>query len=71
MVPSPNLPPDPDDDPEGYVGLDADSAAARARERGWSAVRALPPGTLITLEYVAGRLNFEVRGGTVRRCWKG
>ncbi|MBH1936569.1 proteinase inhibitor I78 [Streptomyces sp. AV19] len=74
MVPLPNLPglpPDPDDDPEAYAGLDAEDAAARARARGWTTVRALPPGTVITLEYVAGRLNFEVADGVVRRCWKG
>ncbi|WP_171172080.1 I78 family peptidase inhibitor [Streptomyces sp. I05A-00742] len=71
MVPLPNLPQDPDDDPEAYVGLDAGRAEARARSRGWSTVRALPPGAVITLEYVVGRLNFEVADGTVRRCWKG
>lgn len=71
MVPLPNLPTDPDDDPEEYVGLDAEGAAARARARGWTTVRALPPDTVITLEYVIGRLNLEVADGLVRRCWKG
>ncbi len=42
-----------------------------ARERGWSAVRSLPPGAIITMEYRSGRLNFEVTAGRVTRCWKG
>ncbi|MEU1313206.1 I78 family peptidase inhibitor [Streptomyces cinnamoneus] len=71
MAPLPHLPADPDDDPEGYVGLPAEAAAARARARGWTDVRALPPGAIITLEYRAGRLNFEVGHGSVLRCWKG
>ncbi|MEV4439005.1 I78 family peptidase inhibitor [Streptomyces sp. NPDC049577] len=71
MAPVPDLPPDPDDVPEEYVGLDAEEAAARARARGWTTVRALEPGAIITMEFLSGRLNFEVVGGTVRRCWKG
>ncbi|MEV5510071.1 I78 family peptidase inhibitor [Streptomyces orinoci] len=71
MVSLPNLPPDPQDDLGRYLGLDAESAAALAREQGWRTVRSLPPGTVVTMEYVAGRLNFEVDGGRVRRCWKG
>ncbi|MFI9722557.1 I78 family peptidase inhibitor [Streptomyces sp. NPDC052396] len=71
MVSLPNLPPDPDDDLGQYLGLTAGAAAGLARERGWSTVRSLPPGTVVTLEYVAGRLNFEVADGRVRRCWKG
>ncbi|MFI1258374.1 I78 family peptidase inhibitor [Streptomyces netropsis] len=71
MAPLPNLPTDPDDAPEAYVGLDATAAAVRARARGWATVRALPPGAIITMEYQVGRLNFEVEGDTVRRCWKG
>ncbi|MBC2878129.1 MULTISPECIES: I78 family peptidase inhibitor [Streptomyces] len=71
MVPLPNFPQDPDDDLDAYAGLDAGRAAARARERGWTTVRTLPPGAVITLEYVVGRLNLEVAGGTVLRCWKG
>ena len=42
-----------------------------ARERGWSTVRSLPPGAIITMEYRAGRLNFEVKDGRVARAWKG
>ncbi|MFC5724830.1 I78 family peptidase inhibitor [Streptomyces gamaensis] len=66
-----DLPPEPDEPPGTYVGLGAEEAAGRARARGWTTVRALAPGTVITLEYVVGRLNFEVVDGTVRRCWKG
>ncbi|MGW0669732.1 hypothetical protein ACWD28_22130, partial [Streptomyces sp. NPDC002746] len=29
----------------------------RARERGWTTVRALPPGTVITMEFLGGRIN--------------
>ncbi len=53
------------------MGLDAESAERQARARGWSTVRSLPPGAIITMEYRAGRLNFEVTNGTVTRCWKG
>ncbi|MBT2399629.1 I78 family peptidase inhibitor [Streptomyces sp. ISL-100] len=61
----------PDDAPEAYVGLDAAGAERLARERGWTTVRALPPGSIITMEYLEGRLNFEVKDDTVIRCWKG
>ncbi len=71
MAPLPNLPSDPHDDPEAYVGLAAGPAAERARARGWTDVRALPPGAIVTMEYRVGRLNFEVEDDTVRRCWKG
>ncbi|MGH4030885.1 I78 family peptidase inhibitor [Actinomycetota bacterium Odt1-20B] len=71
MAPIPTPPVEPDDAPDSYVGLAAEQAELRARERGWSTVRSLAPGTVITMEYLAGRLNFEVDGGTVRRCWKG
>ncbi|GAA3070303.1 hypothetical protein FHS39_003972 [Streptomyces olivoverticillatus] len=71
MAPLPHFPSDPDDDPGAYAGLDAETAAERARSRGWTEVRALAPGTFITLEYRVGRLNFEVEDGLVRRCWKG
>jgi hypothetical protein len=54
-----------------YVGLDAAAAERQARERGWSTVRSLPPGAIITMEYRVGRLNFEVKDGTVARAWKG
>lgn len=56
---------------DSYVGLAAEGAERQARERGWSTVRALPPGAIITMEYLAGRLNFEVKEGVVIRCWKG
>ncbi|MFC7306958.1 I78 family peptidase inhibitor [Streptomyces monticola] len=71
MAPIPTPPAEPQDAPESYVGLDAAGAERLARERGWSTVRSLPPGTIITMEYLAGRLNFEVSDDTVTRCWKG
>ncbi|MDF3300005.1 I78 family peptidase inhibitor [Streptomyces tropicalis] len=71
MAPIPTPPAEPQDSPDGYVGLEAEEAERLARERGWSAVRSLPPGTVITMEYRVGRLNFEVADGRVRRAWKG
>lgn len=70
MAPNPRSE-EPQDNPDNYVGLDSARAERLAEERGWSAVRSLPPGAIITMEYRAGRLNFEVTGGTVTRCWKG
>ncbi|KAF4407172.1 MULTISPECIES: proteinase inhibitor I78 [Streptomyces] len=60
-----------DDDPETYVGLSGAVAEQRARERGWSTVRSLPPDAIITMEYMAGRINFAVKDGEVVRCWQG
>lgn len=71
MAPIPTPPQEPQDALDSYVGLDAADAEHRARERGWSTVRALPPGAIITMEYRVGRLNFEVADGTVTRSWKG
>jgi len=71
MAPIPTPPAEPQDSPNTYVGLDAPEAERLARERGWSTVRSLPPGAIITMEYRAGRLNFEVKDGTVARAWKG
>ncbi|MFC5959065.1 I78 family peptidase inhibitor [Streptomyces sp. NPDC005774] len=68
-IPTPSA--EPDDSPDAYVGLPVDRAERLARERGWTAVRSLPPGTVITMEYRVGRLNFEVKDGTVARSWKG
>ncbi|WP_137990257.1 proteinase inhibitor I78 [Streptomyces vilmorinianum] len=68
--PSSSVPPD-DAAPESYVGLAAGRAEQLARDRGWSVVRSLPPGSIITMEYLEGRINFEVTGGTVTRCWLG
>ncbi|MEU0674077.1 I78 family peptidase inhibitor [Streptomyces sp. NPDC006172] len=62
---------EPQDSPDGYVGLDAQSAERLARERGWTTVRSLAPGTVITMEYRVGRLNLEVSDGLVNRAWKG
>ncbi|MFG2289158.1 I78 family peptidase inhibitor [Streptomyces sp. NPDC048595] len=67
----PNLPNSPQDDIGTYVGLDRRDAEERARARGWTTVRSLPPGAIITMEYLAGRLNFEVEDGTVHRSWQG
>ncbi len=53
------------------MGLDSGAAERLARERGWSTVRSLAPGTVITMEYRVGRLNFEVKDGRVARAWKG
>ncbi|MFJ1900596.1 MULTISPECIES: I78 family peptidase inhibitor [unclassified Streptomyces] len=71
MAPIPTPSAQPDDPPGAYVGLGAETAERRARERGWTTVRALPPGTVITMEFLGGRINFEVDGGVVKRCWVG
>ncbi|MBP0457789.1 MULTISPECIES: I78 family peptidase inhibitor [Streptomyces] len=71
MAPTPRPQQGPDDATEAYVGLDAESAERRAREHGWTTVRALPPGSVVTLEFREGRLNFEVDDGSVVRCWRG
>ncbi|WP_128375575.1 I78 family peptidase inhibitor [Streptomyces cavernae] len=71
MAPIPAPSAEPQDSPDAYVGLDATEAERLARERGWTTVRSLPPGAIITMEYLVGRLNFEVAGGTVKRAWKG
>lgn len=72
MAPPPDLPgSNPPDDLDAYLGLDREEAEARARERGWTTVRVLPSDAVVTLEYVAGRLNFTVDAGRVSRCWLG
>ncbi|MEV7206258.1 MULTISPECIES: I78 family peptidase inhibitor [unclassified Streptomyces] len=71
MAPIPTPPAEPQDSPDTYVGLDSGAAERLARERGWSTVRSLAPGTVITMEYRVGRLNFEVKEGRVARAWKG
>ncbi|MEV0527295.1 I78 family peptidase inhibitor [Streptomyces sp. NPDC050439] len=71
MAPIPTPPAEPQDNLDAYVGLAAGGAERQARERGWSTVRSLPPGAIITMEYLAGRLNFEVKEDVVVRCWKG
>ncbi|MFF9124622.1 I78 family peptidase inhibitor [Streptomyces sp. NPDC014889] len=71
MASNPSTPAEPQDNPDAYVGLEAGQAERLARERGWSTVRSLPPGAIITMEYRFGRLNFEVRDGRVARSWKG
>ncbi|MFE7762463.1 I78 family peptidase inhibitor [Streptomyces sp. NPDC057438] len=71
MAPIPTPSEEPRDDPDAYVGLQAPDAERRAVERGWSTVRKLPPGAIITMEYRFGRLNLEVEDGRVKRAWKG
>jgi hypothetical protein len=71
MAPIPTPPAEPQDSPDVYVGLASEEAERLARERGWSTVRTLQPGAIITMEYLAGRLNFEVKDGLVARAWKG
>lgn len=71
MAPIPTPPTEPQDNPDAYLGLEAEAAESQARGRGWTAVRQLPPGAIITMEYLTGRLNFEVTDGRVTRCWKG
>ncbi|WP_395576261.1 I78 family peptidase inhibitor [Streptomyces sp. BK79] len=71
MAPIPTPPAEPQDSPDAYVGLESAPAERLARERGWTTVRALEPGTMITMEYRVGRLNFEVKDGRVARAWKG
>ncbi|MGX2998047.1 I78 family peptidase inhibitor [Streptomyces sp. JNUCC 64] len=71
MEPQWRPPAEPEDDPDEYVGREEAQAARLARERGWSEVRVLAPGTFVTMEYRFGRLNFEVEEGRVRRCWRG
>ncbi|MYS18959.1 Peptidase inhibitor I78 family protein [Streptomyces sp. DvalAA-14] len=61
----------PHDDLDAYLDLERAAAEGRAAERGWTTVRVLPPGAVVTMEYQAGRLNFLVDGGRVRRCWLG
>ncbi|MEU3504011.1 proteinase inhibitor I78 [Streptomyces hundungensis] len=61
MAPVPSHSAHPDDAPESYVGLDAEDAGRLARSRGWTTVRSLPPGSIITMEYLAGR---TLRGST-------
>ncbi|MGW0704411.1 I78 family peptidase inhibitor [Streptomyces sp. NPDC002643] len=71
MAPIPTPSEEPRDNPDAYVGLEAPNAERRAHEHGWSTVRKLPPGAIITMEYRFGRLNFEVEDGRVKRAWKG
>jgi peptidase inhibitor I78 family protein len=74
MAPQPNPPApggNPPDDPDAYVGLLREEAERRARDHGWTTVRSLPTGTVVTMEYVAGRLNLAVEGDRVERCWVG
>lgn len=61
----------PDDDPHRYVGLPAEQAREQARAAGWTTVRVLPPGAVVTLEYLSTRLNMTADQGVVVRCWQG
>ncbi|CAM5540765.1 hypothetical protein SALBM135S_07843 [Streptomyces alboniger] len=71
MTSIPDPPAEPQDSPERYVGLAPEDAERQARAAGWSTIRSLPPGAIITMEYLVGRLNFEVKEGVVTRSWKG
>ncbi|MDF3290433.1 MULTISPECIES: I78 family peptidase inhibitor [Streptomyces] len=71
MAPSPTPGPVPEDDLGQYVGMPAQEAERTAARHGWTTVRALPPDAVITLEYLAGRLNLTVQDGVVTRCWAG
>ena len=71
MTSVPTPPAQPDDSPGSYIGLGVEAAERQARARGWSTVRALPPGTVITMEFRGGRINFEVEASIVTRCWVG
>lgn len=73
MAPIPTSPVPPEDAPEAYVGLDANGAEQLARSRGWTTVRSVAPGSIITMEYMPSRINFEVdeNENTVLRCWLG
>ncbi|MFB7254449.1 I78 family peptidase inhibitor [Streptomyces nojiriensis] len=59
------------DDPAHYAGLGTGEAKRRALARGWTTVRVVPPGTVLTMEYLEGRLNFEVEDDRVLRAWSG
>lgn len=61
----------PEHAPDTYVGLTEEEAERLARIRGHSVVRSLPPGSIITMEYLEGRINFEVEHGVVTRVWLG
>ncbi|MFE6665385.1 I78 family peptidase inhibitor [Streptomyces sp. NPDC057697] len=71
MAPIPSPSAQPDDTPGAYVGLASEAAERRARGHGWSTVRSLPPGAIVTMEFRSGRINFEVAAGVVTRCWVG
>ncbi|MET7641619.1 I78 family peptidase inhibitor [Streptomyces sp. NPDC005438] len=69
---TPDTPPEHDaQEPESFVGLAAEEAERRAYDHGWSTVRTVAPGAILTMEYLTGRLNLAVEDGTVVRCWKG
>ena len=60
----------PVDDPDRYVGLSVDAARDLALEAGWGRVREVTgEDVVITLEWLADRVNFHVRDGTVVKCW--
>lgn len=61
----------PQDDLDAYVGMQRREAERKASARGWRPVRSLPPDAVVTMEYVAGRLNFTVDADHVTRCWAG
>lgn len=54
-----------------YRELAIERARELAAEQGWTTVRELEPGAVITMEYRADRLNLTVREGRVERAWVG
>ncbi|MFC4910256.1 I78 family peptidase inhibitor [Actinomadura gamaensis] len=63
--------PERDEALAAYAGLPADEAEDRARGNGWTVVRRLPPGAVVTMEYRQGRINFTVVDGRVTETWAG
>ncbi|MFZ4185182.1 hypothetical protein ACOZCG_29350, partial [Streptomyces pseudogriseolus] len=66
MAPIPTPPTEPSDSPDAYVGLAADRAEHLARERGWSSVRALAPGTIVTMTLYPTRKELHRSAGRKR-----
>lgn len=56
---------------EDYRGLPVAIARERALADGWTSVRVLEPGAMMTMDHREGRLNLGVREGVVERSWEG
>ncbi|MEU1422163.1 I78 family peptidase inhibitor [Kitasatospora sp. NPDC005751] len=61
----------PEADAEGYAGLRVERARELAHRDGWTSVRVLQPGAMMTMDHREGRLNLVVRDGVVERSWEG